>query len=466
MPSGEIFTSPIEDSVEGTIRFTYPAIHSGREVEGVELTFEHGKVVKATAKKNEAYLQEMLKIDEGASVAGEFAIGTNKRIDRFTKNILFDEKIGGTIHMALGAGFKEIGGLNESGLHWDMICDMRNGGQIFVDGELFYEVGRVQGLTSSEWSHSEMDERISRLAQLLVGYCLKVQPGDQVAITGSTLTAPLMQEAARHALRAGGHPTLLPQLPGAEYAFWQEASEDQLRYISPVARFVMEEADCWINLFGGANTRELAGVDPKRMALRSQAMRPIADRYRERYSAGEMRWVISIFPTASQAQEAEMALTEYEDFVYAATFCDQPDPIAAWQEVHDFQQRLVDWLEGKHAVHAVGPNVDLKLSIEGRRFKNSDGDRNMPSGEIFTSPVADSVQGWYRGSYPAVYRGKEVLGIELHFEDGLIVRSSADRNEDFLKEMLAIDDGASRLGEFAIGTKSWHPALHPEYPLR
>ncbi len=245
---------------------------------------------------------------------------------------------------------------------------------------------------------------------------------------------------------------MLPRLPGAEYAFWQEASEDQLRYISPVTRFVMEEADCWINLFGGANTRELANVDPKRMALRSQAMRPIADRYRERYSAGEMRWVISIFPTASQAQEAEMALTEYEDFVYAATFCDQPDPIAAWQEVHDFQQRLVDWLEGKHAVHAVGPNVDLKLSIEGRRFKNSDGDRNMPSGEIFTSPVADSVQGWYRGSYPAVYRGKEVLGIELHFEDGLIVRSSADRNEDFLKEMLAIDDGASRLGEFAIGT--------------
>jgi aminopeptidase len=144
MPSGEIFTSPIEDSVEGTIRFSYPAIHNGREVEGVELTFEHGKVVKATARKNEAYLLEMLKLDEGASVAGEFAIGTNKRIDRFTKNILFDEKIGGTIHMALGAGFKEIGGVNESGLHWDMICDMRDGGQIFVDGELFYESGEFK----------------------------------------------------------------------------------------------------------------------------------------------------------------------------------------------------------------------------------------------------------------------------------------------------------------------------------
>ncbi|HHH83545.1 MAG TPA: aminopeptidase, partial [Chloroflexi bacterium] len=144
MPSGEIYTSPVEDSVNGWIRFSYPAIRQAREVEGIELTFEAGRVVKATAQKNEAFLQSMLDTDEGARYLGEFAIGTNKRIDRFIKNILFDEKIGGTIHMAVGFGFPEAGGKNESAIHWDMICDMREGGQIFADGELFYESGEFK----------------------------------------------------------------------------------------------------------------------------------------------------------------------------------------------------------------------------------------------------------------------------------------------------------------------------------
>lgn len=144
MPSGEIYTSPIEDAAEGWVRFSYPAVRQSREVEGVELTFEKGRVVKATAEKNEGFLISMLDTDEGARYLGEFAIGTNKRIDRFIKNMLFDEKIGGTIHMAIGYGFPEIGGKNESAIHWDMICDMREGGQIFADGELIYESGEFK----------------------------------------------------------------------------------------------------------------------------------------------------------------------------------------------------------------------------------------------------------------------------------------------------------------------------------
>jgi aminopeptidase len=149
-----------------------------------------------------------------------------------------------------------------------------------------------------------------------------------------------------------------------------------------------------------------------------------------------------------------MSLAEYEDFVYAATFVDQEDPVAAWQKIHDDQERLIKWLEGKHEVHAVGPNVDLKLSIEGRRFRNSDGDRNMPSGEIFTSPVEDSVEGWYRGSFPAFNHGQEVHGLELRFEGGSVVEAKAERNEAFLLEMLDLDEGSRRLGEFAIGTNN------------
>lgn len=142
MPGGEIFTGPVEQSVNGWVRFSYPAIHEGREVEGIELCFEEGKVVQASARKNEPFLLSVLDTDPWARYLGEFAIGTNEGIDRFTRSILFDEKIGGTIHMALGAGYPQTGSLNQSAVHWDMICDMRDGGQIWVDGELFYENGR------------------------------------------------------------------------------------------------------------------------------------------------------------------------------------------------------------------------------------------------------------------------------------------------------------------------------------
>jgi aminopeptidase len=143
MPSGEIFTGPVEESVNGWVNFIFPAVYEGRQVEGVRLEFEEGRVVKASAEGNEAYLLEMLETDPGARYLGEWAIGTNKMIDRFIKNILFDEKIGGTFHLALGRGYPESGSKNKSAIHWDMICDMREGGEIIVDGELFYKSGEI-----------------------------------------------------------------------------------------------------------------------------------------------------------------------------------------------------------------------------------------------------------------------------------------------------------------------------------
>jgi len=142
MPDGEVFTGPVEDSANGWVRFTYPAVYQGRVVEGVELTFENGRVVKASASKNQDLLLSMLDSDAGARYIGELAIGTNFEIDRFTRNILFDEKIGGSFHMALGAGYPETGSLNKSVIHWDMICDMRRDAEIRVDGDLFYQNGQ------------------------------------------------------------------------------------------------------------------------------------------------------------------------------------------------------------------------------------------------------------------------------------------------------------------------------------
>jgi aminopeptidase len=144
MPDGEIYTSPVEESVQGWVRFNYPCIFRGTVVTGVELEFERGKVVEAKADKGQAFLERMLDVDEGARYLGEFAIGTNKHIDRFIGHMLFDEKMGDTIHMALGNGFSDIGGKNKSGIHWDMLSDMRDGGQIIVDGELFYDSGEFK----------------------------------------------------------------------------------------------------------------------------------------------------------------------------------------------------------------------------------------------------------------------------------------------------------------------------------
>jgi aminopeptidase len=141
MPDGEVFTGPVEDSMEGNVHFSYPAIYGGREVTGVRLWFEKGKVIRATATKNEEFLLKTLDTDEGARRVGEFAFGTNKSIDRFTGQILFDEKINGSFHLALGASYPETGGKNESAVHWDMICDMRKGGEVWADSSPFYKDG-------------------------------------------------------------------------------------------------------------------------------------------------------------------------------------------------------------------------------------------------------------------------------------------------------------------------------------
>lgn len=143
-PDGEIFTSPVEDKIDGYITFSFPGIYMGKEIEGIRLEVKRGKIVKATAKKGEELLQKLLSIDEGASKFGEVAIGTNYGIKKFTRNMLFDEKIGGTVHMAIGDSMAEAGGKNNSNIHWDMLCDMRNCGKIYADGELFYENGQFK----------------------------------------------------------------------------------------------------------------------------------------------------------------------------------------------------------------------------------------------------------------------------------------------------------------------------------
>jgi aminopeptidase len=172
----------------------------------------------------------------------------------------------------------------------------------------------------------------------------------------------------------------------------------------------------------------------------------------QRSASGELRWVVALYPTNAPAQDAEMSLSEYEDFVYGACMPDMEDPIGYWKRFSIKQQKFVDWMKEKKKIRVTGPETDLSFSIEGREFINCDGKNNMPDGEVFTGPIEDSMQGNVYFSYPAIYDEREVTGVRLWFEKGRVVKASAEKNEKFLLETLDTDEGARRVGEFAIGT--------------
>jgi len=297
-----------------------------------------------------------------------------------------------------------------------------------------------------------IDQRIEKLAETLVNYSVGVQPGDWVHVRGHVVTLPLLEEVVRQVVRAGGNPSIQMFNDRLQEIVLEEGSDEQLLWTSPLDNLVGDEVDVRIVLMGAENTRALTAIDPRRQQLQQQGNSKIRESFMRRTAEGTHRWVGTLFPCPAYAQEADMSLREYEDFVYGATFADQPDPVQCWQEIHDMQQRLIDWLVGKEQVVVRGPNIDLSLSITGRSWVNSDGKRNMPSGEIFTGPVEDSVNGWVNFTYPAIRQGREVEDVRLKFQDGKVVDAQAAKNQEYLISQLDSDPGARYLGEFAIGT--------------
>ena len=299
-----------------------------------------------------------------------------------------------------------------------------------------------------------MDPRIEKLADVLVNYSVAVRPNDKVLVQASTLAEPLLKVVYAKVLQAGGHPLVLPSMPGLDELLFQYASDEQLQHVPEPIMLVTKTYDARISIGGAENTKALSGVDPARMVLRNQAYTELMKVFMQRSATGELRWVGTLFPTHAYAQDAEMSLSEYEDFVYGACLPDVDDPLGYWRRFSAWQQKIVDWLEGKERVHVIGRETDLHLSIAGRPFINCDGHVNMPDGEIFSGPVEDSIEGHVCFSYPAIYGGREVTGVRLWFEHGRAVKARADKNEDFLLKTLDTDAGSRYVGEFAIGTNA------------
>jgi aminopeptidase len=296
------------------------------------------------------------------------------------------------------------------------------------------------------------DPRIEKLADMLVNYSVAVKAGDKVVIECDAIAEPLVKAVYVKALEAGGHPLVMARIPGTTELLYRHASDEQLQHVPEPARLIMDTYDVRIVLIGEDNTKALSGVDPARMVLRSQSRSELMETAMRRSAAGELRWTVTIFPTNACAQDAEMSLSDYEDFVYSACMPDPEDPIGYWRRFSAWQQRLVEVLKGKERVHVTGPETDLRLSIAGRNFQNCDAHFNVPDGEVFTGPVEDSIEGHVHFSYPAIEAGREVTGVRLWFEGGRVVKATADKNEEFLLKTLDTDEGSRRVGEFAIGT--------------
>jgi aminopeptidase len=285
-------------------------------------------------------------------------------------------------------------------------------------------------------------------AALLCDWCLEPSEGQQVLLASTTLAEPLISSLHRSLLGRGAWPILRLTPPALAADFYTHASERQLDSFAPIELVEAESVDASLRIDAPANTRALAGLDPSRIARASRARQPVQEARLSR------RWCGTQWPTTALAQQARMSERDYAAFLARALFLDRDDPVAAWRELSAFQRAMVERLTPVREIRIEAEGTDLRLRVDGRRWINSDGRRNMPSGEVFTGPLEDSANGTIHFTIPSSPRGVEVDDVELRFTDGEVVSAQAGRGEEYLKSALATDSGARYLGELGIGTNA------------
>jgi len=298
-----------------------------------------------------------------------------------------------------------------------------------------------------------MNPLLEKYAFLLCDYCVSLKPGDRVYIKSTTLAEPLVREVYRRALRMGAIPEVHLEMREQEKMWLDEGEGDQLRYVPVLHEAAMAAFEAYIFIKAPFNLREGQAGDAGKRAVRQEAWKGSQQNYFRRTATLEMKRTYCIYPTLAGAQEAGMGLDEYETFVYNACHLYDEDPKASWLALKERQQSIVDLLNGKKQVRYVGADFEISFSTEGRTWINSYGTTNMPSGEVYTSPVEDSVNGTIHFSYPLIYGGEEIQGVRLWVKDGLVERWEAERGQAMLDQIMEIP-GARRFGEAAIGTNT------------
>ncbi len=310
------------------------------------------------------------------------------------------------------------------------------------------------------------DQRLDKLADVLVRYSTRVKKGDVVCIAGEAAALPLIERIYLAVLNAGGHPFWAPRSETLHELLLSHGSEEQIGFLHPTELHRVQTIDVQIGLWTEINTKYLGKQDARKIALHQSARKPwfkvFMDRAARASEPGGLRWVGTLFPTHANAQDAEMSLRQYEDFVFGAAMLDQADPVGAWRRVHERQERVRDYLQGKKELRFTVPahdghdGTDLRVDVSGATWINCAGMENFPDGEVFAGPTLPKagfgVEGHVNYTYPAIYQGREVQGVRLKFKAGRVVDASARKNEAFLIEMLDQDAGARNLGEIAVGT--------------
>jgi aminopeptidase len=286
-------------------------------------------------------------------------------------------------------------------------------------------------------------------AALLCDWCLDVQPDQQVLVATTTLAQEPVLALHAEILRRGAWPLIRMTPPALQESLYAHATDAQLDRYAPLELIEVEQADAWLRIDAPANTRALANVDPSRVARVGRAVSPIQETRLK-----TTRWCGTIWPTPALAQQAGMGESEYTAFVRRALLLDCDDPVAAWRELSARQQRVVERLSPAREIRIEADGTDLRLNVAGRAWVNSDGKRNMPSGEVFTGPLEDSAEGTVRFTVPSSVRGAGVSNVTLRFEAGRVIEARAETGQAQLDAALATDAGARFLGELGIGTNT------------
>ena len=285
-------------------------------------------------------------------------------------------------------------------------------------------------------------------AVLVADWCLEVRSGQQILIEASTLAQEAAVALHRAVLEREAWPLLRLAPAALEADFYRHARDAQIDGVAAIQLAESEAADASVRILAPANTSALAGIDPVLVARRARGQ----ERLREARS--RRRWAVTIWPTPALAQQAGMGERQYADFVARALFLDKPDPVAAWARLRDRQAEVIERLAPAREIRIETTGTDLTLSVEGRTWINSDGRRNMPSGEVFTGPHERSANGRIRFDVPSTGRGADVAGVELRFADGEVVAARAEVGDEHLQAALATDAGSRFLGELGIGTNT------------
>lgn len=298
-----------------------------------------------------------------------------------------------------------------------------------------------------------MENIWEKYARVLVEYSTNVQENDLVIIRATShLAEDLVKAIYRQVLQKGAHPLLRTSICDLSDTFIKYASDEQLDYIDPISKMEYEKVNKYISIGAPQNLKNMARADKNKMARRSKATRELSELLLSRSARGEASWVIADVPTHALAQEAKMSFDEYSEFLFNACFLNLENPVEKLLEMDREQKRWCEYLDKCSKIRIVGEKTDITFSTSGRKWISCSGLNNYPDGEVFTSPVEDSAEGEIYFDFPAIYRGNEASKIHLKLEKGKVIEARAEKGEEFLNAMLNLDEGASFVGEIAIGT--------------